>query len=143
LQIEVCGRSGSLRWLQEQPNELCVGRFGEANRIITKDADQLVESAQRYVRMPAGHQAGWADAFFNIMSDGYEWIRTGGDPAKRPAGTATFDNGYRICCVIEAMVRSHAAGGVWQKVEYVAPSHGPIELGIPISNEDRTRSYPL
>lgn len=119
LQIEICGRSGSLRWLQEQPNELWVGRYGEPNQILTKDAELLVEAARRHMLMPAGHQAGWADAFFNTIADGYEWIRAGGAPSARPPATATFDDGYRICCVIEAMLRSHAAGGVWQKVEYV------------------------
>jgi predicted dehydrogenase len=123
LQIEVCGRSGSLRWLQEQPNELWVGRYGEPNHIITKDAELLVEAAQRHMRMPAGHQAGWADAFFNIVADAYEWIRAEAAPATRPPATATFDDGYRICCVIDALVRSHAAGGVWQKVEYTPPRH--------------------
>ena len=122
LQIEISGRSGSLRWLQEQPNELWVGRYGEPNSIFTKEPDQLVEAAQRYARMPAGHQAGWSDAFYNSIWDAYEWIRAGADPEARLPATATFDDGYRICCVIEAMVRSQAAGGVWQKVEYIPPA---------------------
>jgi len=120
LRLEVCGRSGSLRWLQEEPNELWVGRYGEPNLLLSKDPAQLVENARRHARLPAGHQGGWADAFFATMFDAYEWIRAQGDPAAKPEVTATFDDGYRVCCVIDAMLRSHASGGVWQKVEYHA-----------------------
>jgi predicted dehydrogenase len=127
LQLEVCGRSGSLRWLQEQPNELWVGRYGEPNQVITKDPDQLVESALHYTHFPAGHQSGWADAIFNVVSDAYDWIRAGADPSSQPTATATFDDGYRVCCIVDAMVSSHAAGGVWQKVSYV-PHADPVAI---------------
>ncbi len=120
LSLEICGRSGSLKWLQESPNDLWVGRFGEPNYIITKDPAQMVERACRYTRLPAGHQGGWADAFFATIFDAYEWIRAGGDSGAKPQATADFDDGYRICCVVDAMLRSHAAGGVRQEVAYIA-----------------------
>lgn len=127
LQLEVSGRSGSLRWLQEQPNELWVGRYGQPNQIITKDPDQLVESALHFTRMPAGHQSGWADAFFNVISDAYDWIRAGADPAMKPIAIATFEDGYRLCCIVDAMVNSHLAGGMWHRVAYV-PHIDPVPI---------------
>ena len=32
----------------------------------------------------------------------------------------TFEDGYRSNCLVDAMLKSHAAGGVWQNVQYVA-----------------------
>jgi hypothetical protein len=53
------------------------------------------------------------------MVDAYEWIRAAGDPGAKPQATADFDDGYRICCLVDAMLSSHAAGGVWQEVAYI------------------------
>jgi predicted dehydrogenase len=118
LSLEVSGRAASLKWAQEQPNELWIGRYGEPNKTVTKDPAQLAEAARPYSRLPAGHQGGWADAFFNVIADAYEWIRDQGALSAKPATIATFDDGYQICCLVDAMLRSHASGGVWQKVDY-------------------------
>ena len=32
----------------------------------------------------------------------------------------TFDDGYRSTCIVEAMLQSHAEGGVWKKIDHVA-----------------------
>jgi hypothetical protein len=31
--------------------------------------------------------------------------------------SATFENGYRSTCLVETMLRSHAAGGRWEQVQ--------------------------
>ncbi len=117
LTLELCGRKLSVRWQQEQPNELWLGRTAGPNCTLTKDPSQLLPEAQRYSRLPGGHQAGWSDAFFNVISDAYTWIRSDGDPEAKPAATATFEDGYRMGCVVEAMLRSYAKGGVWEDVD--------------------------
>ncbi|HKB53810.1 MAG TPA: Gfo/Idh/MocA family oxidoreductase, partial [Ramlibacter sp.] len=66
LQFEVNGRAASLRWLQERQNELWIGRHAQPDSIVAKDPAQLAGDAKRYARLPAGHQEGWADAFFNL-----------------------------------------------------------------------------
>ena len=116
LQLEVCGRKASLRWLQERQNELWVGRFGQPSVVIGKDPSLLSPDAAPYAHLPAGHQEGWADAFRNVIADAYQWIRAGAKPQARPAALATFADGYRSDLLVEAMLASHAAGGVWQKV---------------------------
>ena len=116
LQLEVCGRKASVRWLQERQNELWVGRFAQPSIVIGKDPSLLSPDAARYARLPAGHQEGWADAFRNVIADAYQWIRDGARPQARPAALATFADGYRSDLLVEAMLASHAAGGVWQKV---------------------------
>lgn len=116
LQLEVCGRAASVRWLQERQNELWVGRFGQPSSVVGKDPSLLSAPAAPYAHLPAGHQEAWADAFRNVIADAYRWIREGAKPQVRPDALATFADGYRSDLLVEAMLASHAAGGVWQKV---------------------------
>lgn len=115
LEIELNGRTGSLRWNQERQNELWVGRHDKPNTLMCKDPALLVPGAREYAHLPAGHQESWGDAFRNVIGDVYEWVRTG----QKPFAVCDFQNAYRTCRIIEAMLQSHAAGGVWQAV---APS---------------------
>jgi predicted dehydrogenase len=116
LQLEVCGRKASVRWLQERQNELWIGRFAQPSILLGKDPSILSPEAAAYARLPAGHQEGWADAFRNVIADAYRWIRAGARSQTRPAALATFADGYRSDLLVEAMLASHAAGGVWRKV---------------------------
>ncbi|MEO8735431.1 MAG: Gfo/Idh/MocA family oxidoreductase [Edaphobacter sp.] len=119
LQLEVNGRACSLKWKQEQQNELWIGHHNQPNCTMAKDPSLVSPDVLRYVHLPGGHQESWADAFLNLIRDAYGWIREGASPDTKPAMLPTFDDGYRSTCVVEAMLRSHAAGGVWQEVKYV------------------------
>jgi predicted dehydrogenase len=116
LQLEVSGRKASVRWLQERQNELWVGRVDGPSLTVDKDPSRLSPQAARYAHLPAGHQEAWADAFRNVIADAYQWIWDGGRPKARPEALPTFADGYRSDLLVEAMLASHAAGGVWQKV---------------------------
>jgi predicted dehydrogenase len=115
LQLEVNGRAASLRWLQERQNELWVGRYAQPDSLIVKDPALLAGDAHRYAHLPAGHQEAWSDAFFNLIADAYRWIAQGGAAKAKPAALPTFADGYRSARLIEAMLRSHAEGGVWKE----------------------------
>lgn len=117
LQIELNGRTCSLKWRQEDQNELWIGRHNQPNCIMAKDPSLVSPDALPYVHLPGGHQEAWADAFRNLVADAYQWIREGGRPDAKPAPLPTFEDGYRSTCLVEAMLKSHAAGGVWTKVE--------------------------
>ena len=117
LRLEVNGRLASLAWQQEQPNELWIGHHAQANTLLTRDPALLDTSARGYAHLPAGHPEAWADAFRNLIADAYAWIGKGGTPDTKPAALPSFADGYRNSLVIDAMLRSHAAGGVWQNVE--------------------------
>ncbi|WP_218623999.1 Gfo/Idh/MocA family oxidoreductase [Granulicella sp. dw_53] len=112
LEIELNGRTGSVRWNQERQNELWIGRHDQPNAVMGKDPTLMLPGATQYAHLPAGHQESWADAFRNVIGDVYEWVRTG----EKPATVCTFSDAYRTCVIIEAMLKSHAAGGVWQEV---------------------------
>jgi predicted dehydrogenase len=117
LWFEISGERASLRWHQERQNELWIGRRGEANRVLPKDPALLAPGARPYAHLPGGHQEAWADAFCNVMRDVYGVIANKHDPASaRAPAFATFEDGYRSACIVDAILESHAAGGVWTKV---------------------------
>ena len=119
LWVEVNGRRRSLRWNQELQDDLWIGNRNEANQILPKDPALYAISARKYARLPAGHHEGWADALFNVIRDIYAVItEDAGSRGVQSPLVATFEDGYRINRVIDAMLESSAAGGVWKTVNY-------------------------
>jgi predicted dehydrogenase len=116
LELEVNGRALSLKWRQEQQNELWIGRHDQSNLNLAKDPSLVSRDVLPYIHLPGGHQESWADAFRNLLRDAYQWIREDGRPEAKPAPLPTFEDGYRSNCLVEAMLRSHAAGGRWEQV---------------------------
>ena len=115
-----CSRSaaatGSIRWRQEDQNELWIGHRDRANEILQKDPSLAGSDVRHYARLPGGHQEGWADAFANVIRDIYEFIASGKGPADdRPPTFATFDDGYRAARIVEAILAS-ARTGAWTPV---------------------------
>ena len=119
LVLEICGAAASLRWRQEHQNELWVGHRDRANEILQKDPSLIDPAVRHYAHLPGGHQEAWADAFCNLMRDIYGFIADGRKPSDpHPPAFATFEDGYRANCVIEAILASAKAGGVWTQVKY-------------------------
>lgn len=117
LVLEVCGTKASVRWRQEHQNELWIGHRDEPNRVLQKDPSLVDPDARGYVHLPGGHQEGWADAFRNVMRDIYGFIAEGkrpGDP--HPPAFATFEDGYRANCLVDAVLASSRQGGAWTPV---------------------------
>ena len=121
LWFEVSGATGSLRWRQEAQNELWIGRRDEPNMMLAKDPSLLTPEARGYARLPGGHQEGWPDAFLNVLRDVYSAVAR--QKAGEPVGVAvypTFEDGYRVACLIDAVLESHHRGGVWTAVQQPA-----------------------
>ena len=118
LQVEVCGTKASMKWKQEEQNELWIGHRDGPNQILQKDPSLLDEAVRGYAHLPGGHQEAWADAFCNLMRDIYGFIAAGKSPKDpHPPTFATFEDGYRANCVVEAILKS-AKAGAWTKVDY-------------------------
>ena len=119
LVLEVCGTKASMRWRQEHQNELWIGHRDRPNEILQKDPSLLDPDTARYAHLPGGHQEAWADAFCNLMRDIYGFIAAGkgpGDP--HPPAFATFEDGYRANCIVDAILASAKQGGAWTAVTY-------------------------
>ena len=117
--LEICGSKSSLRWRQEHQNELWLGHRDRANEILQKDPSLIDAEVRRYAHLPGGHQESWTDAFANLMRDIYGFIAEGKkatDP--HPPAFATFEDGYRANCIVEAILESAKKGSVWTKVNY-------------------------
>jgi predicted dehydrogenase len=117
LWFEANGRKASLRWVQERQNELWIGRRDGPNGVLLKDPSLVNEAARGYTHLPGGHQEAWADAFCNVMRDIYTFIgdaRRPSDP--HPPAFATFEDGYRAACLVDAVLDSHRHGSVWTDV---------------------------
>lgn len=119
LVLEICGSTASMRWRQEHQNELWIGRRDKANEILQKDPSLIDADVRGYAHLPGGHQEAWADAFCNLMRDIYGFIAAGKRPNEAPPPAfATFEDGYRANCVVEAILESAKRGGVWTAVTY-------------------------
>jgi predicted dehydrogenase len=109
LTLEVSGTDASVRFEQERPEQLWVGR-ADASLVIDRDAARLAPDAARLAIVPAGHPMGYQDAFNAFVADAYAAI--GG---ASPDGLPGFDDGLRAVRVTEAVLAS-AASGTWQEV---------------------------
>jgi predicted dehydrogenase len=119
LQLEICGTASSVKWRQEQQNELWMGHRGTANELLQKDPFLLDPAVRHYAHLPGGHQEAWADAFCNLMRDIYGFIADGRKPGQaHPPAFATFEDGYRANCVVEAILDSAKRGSAWTEVAY-------------------------
>jgi predicted dehydrogenase len=119
LVFEVCGGAASLKWRQERQNELWIGQRDEANQVLQKDPSLMDAEVRHYAHLPGGHQEAWADAFSNLMRDIYGTIAAGGKPTDAlPPAFATFEDGYRANAIVDAILDSARAGGVWTTVKY-------------------------
>ena len=116
LVIEVCGSQASVKWRQEQQNELWFGHRERANEVLQKDPSLVDAAARPYTHLPGGHQEAWADAFANLMRDIYRTIAAGKPYRPLPPAVATFADGYRANAIVEAILESARAGGVWTEV---------------------------
>ena len=132
LWIEVNAAEASIRWRQEQQNELWIGRRDTANEVLAKDPSLMAAAARPYAHLPGGHQEGWPDAFANVIRDIYSFIADGRAPGDRRAPAfATFEDGYRVACLVDAVLESHRNGGAWTKVQSVGNGwRRPMKLGL-------------
>ena len=118
LWIELNASDASIRWRQEQQNELWIGRRDTANEVLAKDPSLMNPAARPYAHLPGGHQEGWSDAFANVIRDIYSFVAEGRAPGdRRGPAFATFEDGYRVACLVDAVLESHRNGGVWTKVQ--------------------------
>ncbi|MEM0926590.1 MAG: Gfo/Idh/MocA family oxidoreductase, partial [Planctomycetota bacterium] len=68
LEIEIDGTKGSLRWRQENPNEMMYRQNGRAHQILTRDpkAPFMNTMGARACRLPSGHPEAFFEAFANV-----------------------------------------------------------------------------
>jgi len=112
LVVEIDGADGALRWEQEDPNRLWIGRRNEPNEVLEKDPNLVDARARPYVRYPGGHPEGYPDGFRNLFANVYAHIADRSIPPEFP----TFRESHHIMKVLEAIGTSDREG-CWVEVE--------------------------
>ncbi|MBF2734553.1 MAG: Gfo/Idh/MocA family oxidoreductase, partial [Betaproteobacteria bacterium AqS2] len=112
LTIAVYCENGSVRWAQENPNELTlVHPYGSPARRLTRSGPELGEWAAAATRTPPGHPEGYLEAFAQLYRDMADVIEAGG---KQPADAAPLPgiaDGLTGMRFVDAALRSSAAKG--------------------------------
>jgi predicted dehydrogenase len=116
LVLEVSGAKASMRWRQEQQNELWIGHRDGPNEVLQKDPSLLDAEIRGYAHLPGGHQEAWADAFCNLMREIYATIAAGAPYPPLAPMVATFEDGFRANRIVEAILASAEDGGAWTRI---------------------------
>ncbi|NYD67202.1 Gfo/Idh/MocA family protein [Agromyces atrinae] len=109
LVLELHGAAESLRFEQERPEELWVGRR-DGSSILLRDAATAAPEAERFSIVPSGHPMGYQDAFTAFVDDVYAVIR-----GEEREGMPTFADGARAAVITEVVLES-AATAQWIEV---------------------------
>jgi predicted dehydrogenase len=119
LRLRIFGEKGGLDWRQEAPNLLTWSPLGDAPRLIRRGTISMNAAGQRVNRIPAGHPEGYLEAFATIYTEAATAI-----VARRTASLAdpaltfpTIEDGFAGVAMVDAVLRSSAAGAVWVPVE--------------------------
>jgi predicted dehydrogenase len=110
LSWEINGSHGSLKWDLEHPNSLfaCLARYGK-DTLQGFTEISVTESQHPYVGAwwPTGHNIGWEHA---QIIEKYHFLDAVVHGQPLSPYNATFEDGYRVAAIIDAMRRSSTTG---------------------------------
>lgn len=109
LLLEIAGSSESIKFDQEQPETLWLGRR-EGSGLLMRDPAVLAPDAARLSVVPAGHPMGYPDAFAAFVDDTYAAIE-----GEAREGLPVFADGLRAVRVTDAVLTAAERGG-WVEV---------------------------
>lgn len=123
LEIEIDGTKGSLRWRQENPNELILRQNGKPHQIYTRDpnAPFMNASGAGACRLPSGHPEAFFEAFANVYTAAYD------DMARRASGETierrntvypNIHDGVEGMYFIQQCVSSSAENAAWLPLKH-------------------------
>jgi predicted dehydrogenase len=110
LHVELSGSDASLRFEQESPETLWIGRR-EHNETVWRDPAAVDASAQRISSLPPGHAEGYTGCFDAFVRDTYAAIA-----GEQPDGLPRFADGARSMRIVDAVLASASAGATWVDV---------------------------
>ncbi len=113
LSWEINGSKGSLRWDLEHPNSLHVCVVTGENSLFGFSEVNVTESFHPYsgAWWPSGHNLGWEHGH---IIEKFHFLDAVANQKELSPFQATFEDGYRVAAIIDAMRRSSQTG---QRVE--------------------------
>jgi predicted dehydrogenase len=104
LWFEISGSKSSMRWEQENPNELWMGYREQPNQLLLKDPALFHPEVRALTGFPGGHAEGYPDTFMQVFRQFYGAISSGKMPEN--GRFATFEDGHHEMLLCEAIRRS-------------------------------------
>jgi predicted dehydrogenase len=125
LEIEVDGTKGSLRWRQENPNELIYRQNGKAHQIYTRDpnAEYMNASGAGACRLPSGHPEAFFEAFSNVYASAFDAMAArsaGGSVEHRDTIYPNVHDGVEGMYFIQQCVASSQQDAKWLPLKHAA-----------------------
>lgn len=112
LALELAGSRESIRFEQEEPDSIWIGRRSGSG-ILPRDPAQLISpDAQRLSILPAGHPLGYQDAFTAFIRDSYAAMQ-----GAQPKGLPRFSDGARAAQITDAVIDSVDSDG-WIEISH-------------------------
>ena len=108
--LAVYGRTGGLKWAQENPNQLQFLQEGKPLTVIKPGYEFNLPQAREATKMPPGHPEGFFDAMGNLYRGVAKAIN--GLPVDAGAYPG-IEAGVRGMRFVEAVLRSSRSGNVW------------------------------
>jgi predicted dehydrogenase len=113
LVLQVYGETGSLRWHQENPNELWYAPLDAPVQLLRRGNPYLGPDAQRGTRLPSGHPEAFLEAFANVYTEIAEAIHRHGAGEEPGGDFPSVADGARGVRFIETTVASAASDAKW------------------------------
>ena len=113
LSVAVYGRTGGLRWAQENPNQLEFLQEGKPLTVIKPGHAYNLPEARAATKMPPGHPEGIFDAMGNIYRGAAKAIN--GLPVD-PGAYPDIEAGVRGMRFVEAVLHSSRNGNIWVSI---------------------------
>jgi len=106
LNFEIDCEKASMYWNQETSDQMWMGYRDEYNRQVMRNPLLMQDKAAKHTYLAAGHPEGWNDAMKNNLMSFYKFIQMGGQVGRDETEFATFNEGYYIARLTEAILKS-------------------------------------
>lgn len=116
IRIRIFGEKGGLEWFQEDPDHFTLTPDNGPKQRWSRGRDGFAECAQRYSRIPSGHQEGLIEAFANIYRAYFEALSkklNGEKLTEDDIDYPTAEMGLDGVRYIHKCVESSSKGAVW------------------------------
>jgi len=113
LVLQVYGETGSLRWHQENPNELWYAPFEQPVQLLRRSNPYLGPEAAAVTRIPSGHPEGYLEAFANVYGEIATAIHRHAEGKGTSGDYPTVSDGARGVRFIETTLASAASDVKW------------------------------
>ncbi len=116
LWFEISGSKTAMRWEQESPNEMWIGKRDRPNELLSKDPSLFHPDVRKLTGFPGGHAEGYPDTFLQVFKQFYTAIMTKTMPTT--GKFATFRDGHHEMILCQA-IQISAKEKRWVNVDEV------------------------